>query len=757
MKHDMKNSNLIRAALRCRALYIDIDSADIDMSSAPAAPHVAFFARLAENGFCVSEELLHAVCAIGADYLAHVTEIINDVMGVNLNWATLVKGWNVPTGESLADHFVTLFSNVLKDSVEFRSTTLPCGHLIPEGTFPIERYTGCPFCGTPFETADFVYHGQASRLKELRLFTRSDMLKLLESLLTSAVPLDATQSDTLRILLKEFPLSASVEIGMRETAMLAADVLVAAGRDEEASRLFKSPADILRYLWYKNTGKTMVIEPRTLIAQAAHVNRHIHEYLSMSRIAKENMKQNLRLKYSRTECRRVALWLNALPMDARQAVEIMNPKRDMWVRMIHALRLGEYSRKEGFERLAEILDVFYRDEYVTWQGRLDMARRRNDAYEVLELLKTRPGLFARCLFATMLRFGAATTLQAFDEVSDRLPARLLLSLQNAAESWFDPQSVRIARPVTGVLVKIEPNRLLKLYGREELSEMQKEVGTLLLKSMRRRFSAVPTESRSIYIDPRLYDIPLAVGDRTMTVQDTSCALQGTRFHVEGDKVRLFLQWGKGLPAQHLDMDLSVYIAFPDRPSEVCAYFNLTATGAKHGGDIRSIPDMVGTAEYVELDIEELHAAGAKYVVFTCNAYSCGALSPNLVVGWMDSAFPMAISEENGVAYDPGCVQHFVRISEGNLSKGLVFGVLEVESHEIIWLEMSFTGQTIENCDFRLVDALLKRLRAKTSIGSLLKVKAEAQGLTEAESPDKADEAYTYEWALNPAAVSALLK
>ena len=96
-------------------------------------------------------------------------------MGVDLNWAPLVKGWNVPTGESVADHLVTLLANIFGEEAGFKGTTLPCGHLIPEGTFPLERYNGCPFCGRPFVTAGFVYKGQGSKLKELRLFTDDDM------------------------------------------------------------------------------------------------------------------------------------------------------------------------------------------------------------------------------------------------------------------------------------------------------------------------------------------------------------------------------------------------------------------------------------------------------------------------------------------------------------------------------------------------------------------------------------------------------
>ena len=45
---------------------------------------------------------------------------------------------------------------------------------------------------------------------------------------------------------------------------------------------------------------------------------------------------------------------------------------------------------------------------------------------------------------------------------------------------------------------------------------------------------------------------------------------------------------------------------------VCSFFNLQAIGAKHSGDIRSIPNKKGTAEYIELDLNELNRVGAEY-------------------------------------------------------------------------------------------------------------------------------------------------
>lgn len=763
----MRDKKLLKIALRYRAIYLDIDPKEIDLGTKPTPAVLAFVARLRENSFSVNEDLLHALCMVSATELADITAVIDDVMGVKLNWATLVKGWNVPTGETRADHLITFFANLIGGAkAGLEGCTLPCGCFIPEGTFPLERYTGCPFCGTPFTTANFVYKGQTSKLKELRLFTEEDLKQVYHSLLASPTPLDATQKDSFEKLIDIYGLPDNVEISMKETAMLAVKHLVANGQQAQAQALLKTPTDILRYLWYEKTGYVQIIEPRTLIAQARRFyfdmfgpldeSKYIFGPLDQSEYAGKEMKEKLKLKYNRKHCQCVASWINNLALSPQQATENMNAKRGMWVRMIRALRLGEYSRRKGYEHLADILDAFYRQEQPTWLGILQQARNNRDTQTVLQMLKQHPGLFARSLFATMLRFGCEETMEAFEQVTDQMPSRLLLSLGNAAEKYFDPDATRTAHPITGYTISISKNKLLSLYSPADLRAMVARVKQCYILSLKHSFAAQATKAKSIYIAPSLFDIPISVGDRSATIQDTSCALMGTRFPVEGDAVRLFLQWGKGLHAQPLDMDISCHIAFENGKTEDCAYYRLKATGAKHGGDIRAIPEMVGTAEYIELSLPELAEAGAKYVTFTANAYSCGALSPNHVVGWMDSAYPMKVSEKTGVAYDPSCVQHMVRISESNLSRGLVFGVLDVDEREITWLEMPFCFQNIQGCDFTAVNALLQRLRNKLSIGQLLEIKAEAQHLSLAPSPDEADEAYTYEWALNPAEVSALL-
>lgn len=739
-------NSLLKVSLRQKAVFIP-ETAIIHKYNSLQENTSLLVANLANLGFGVSEKLLNALNNATPGYQFEVLEMLRDVTGVNKNWTPLVKGWNVPTGESEIDHIITFFANVFKTN----GATLPCGHIIPDNTFPLNRYTGCPYCKTPFIFGQIEHYKQGSEQKVLELWDREDAAKFLRDLLSSKTALDATQTDSLKILLTEFPLP-DVTIGIKETLMAVIDVYVNQNQPEKAQAFFSSPTDILRYLWYKHTGFAQILEPGTVIKRKAKNNQHF-AYKTNGAADKLNAKAALKLKYTRKDCLMVATWLNNLQADTAKMCEIMHPKRGMWVRFIRALRLAEYSKRKGYDKLRDLLDKFYKEEYEVWQGKVEEYRIRHDAAATLSLLQQRPGLFARSLFANMLWFGSDVTIKAFSEIIDKVPARLLFTLSMYAENYFDKNNQRVVKPLGGTNKTIPPNRLLKMFSDEQLEAMQAAVKGLCIETVSKRFAKVKTESKTMYIEPMLYKIPVSIGDRGTTVQDMSAALMGTRFAIAGDTVRLFMQWGIGLPAMHLDMDLSCQIAYADK-TDYCSYSRLVVTGCKHSGDFVTIPDQIGTAEYIEINIPELQKAKAKYVSFTCNAFSTGAISNTVVVGWMNSKHPMEISRTTGVAYDPSCVQHQVRIVN-DLSKGLVFGILDVQKSEIIWLEMEFSGQIVQNLSGANVELLLKKLESKLTIGQLLQIKAEAQNLQLVETP-QADEVYTIAWAQNTAAVTKLL-
>ncbi len=739
---------LVKIGIRYNAIYLE--KTETQVTSQIKETTANFIANIARLGYTVEETLLHQLNRLNAPQLLAVYEAFVEVLQVKNNWNPLVKGWDIPTNETATDHWITMIVNYFKSE---KGERLACGHVIPFNTFPLERYNGCPFCGTPFQLNGEIYTGQGSKMKILKLWTDEQMSEALTNLLTSKTALDVTQVDTLMTLMNHFDLP-DVAIEMKETQIIVVDALKTAGKANEAAKLFKTPVDIMRYLWYKHTGFLQIVQPYVIAKRIAANNQHMMLQLSTAQHAMEVSKETLKLKYSRSEAKIVAKWMNDLPVSAEKAAELMHPKRQMWVRFIRALRLAEYSKFNGMEKLKTLLDVFYNENYEVVAGTIEQARLKMDAAKTFALLKERPGLFARSLFANMLWFGKDQTLEAFGEIANQIPARLLLTLNSYASIYFDPSQQRNVKPLGGTNKVIPANPLLQLYTTQQLSEMIAAVEVMCLKSMAERYAALSSEHKTMFIDPNLYSIPLPIGDRATTVQDLPAALMGTRFAIEGNTVRLFMQWGKGLKAQHLDMDLSSQIAFENRV-EVCSYYQLQATGAKHSGDIRSIPNEVGTAEYIELNVEELQKNKAKYVSFTCNAYSNGSIAPNLVIGWMNSRYPMAINEQTGVAYDPSCVQHQVRVTQ-TLSKGMLFGVLDVEKKEIVWMEQSFSGQTVAHLNYENVETMLVKLKAKLTIGKLLAIKAKAQGLILVEDAAQADEVYTSEWALDVAQITTLL-
>lgn len=742
-------SLLLNVSLRQMAIFIP-DSAIVNSERKLTETTSVLVANLSKLGYDVSEPLLRALNATTPPFQLALLNTFREVMGVDKNWTPLVKGWDTPTGESILDHIFTFYNTIFKG----KGTTLACGHIIPPETFPLERYNGCPFCGTPFEFGKIEVMGQGSKRKLLELWTMDNIQAFYKDLLSSKTPLDATQSDSLTILLAELPMPEGVQIGMKETLMLVIDTYVELDEANKAQALFTSPTDILRYLWYKKTGFLQIVEPKVIVKRNKRNSQNRHVVLDKSAKAELSKQAELKLKYDRKMCAIVANWLNKLPMEADKACEMMHPKRNMWVRFIRALRLAEYAQRKGYDNLQTLMDVFYNQRYQVWAGQLEQYRLRTDAEQTFKLLKQRPGLFARSLFANMLWFGPDVTLEAFKEVIDKVPARLVFTLNMYAQNYFNRSVMRTVKPLGGISKSIAPNRLLALYDEVQLDAMKAQIEDLCVLAMQKRFAAMETTNTRMYIEPMLYKMPVAIGDRSETVQDMPVALMGTRFPVEGNTVRLFLQWGQGLPAQHLDMDLSCRVTY-EKQVETCYFGNLTTTGCKHSGDIQYIPDQVGTAEYIDINIDELAKAKAQYVTFTCNAYTNGSLAPNLVVGWMNSKFPMHISNETGVAYDPSCVQHQVRIAQ-NVSKGLVFGILEVATREIIWMEIPFEGQVANNLDLRTVKGLLAKLDSKLSVGRLLALKAEAQKMTLVDNSEEADEVYTMQWAINAAAVTQLL-
>ena len=159
------NKDLLKVSIRQNAIYLPLIEEEKKQEELTSTT-IALVAQLRKVGYSLSEELLHAINQLYPAQQMMILQVMKEALGVTLNWSPLVKGWDVPTGETRLDHLVTWIANLFNSQ---KGVKLPCGHVIPDNTFPMERYNGCPFCGTPFQTATTEYFGQGSKLKVLEL------------------------------------------------------------------------------------------------------------------------------------------------------------------------------------------------------------------------------------------------------------------------------------------------------------------------------------------------------------------------------------------------------------------------------------------------------------------------------------------------------------------------------------------------------------------------------------------------------------
>lgn len=747
------DSALQKVALRHNAIYIHRSSVDNIPFSTLQSHTLYALGEFRKFGIALSERALRAFNTLEPAGQADIIKTLNAVYATEMNWTPLVRDWLTPTGQTWLDMAYTFLYNVA-DRVEggnYPGTRLRCGHVIPDGVFDIERYTGCPFCGMPFETSDKVNYGGASELRVLDVMGDAAMDSLLRNLLEMRTPLDVSQLESLSVLLQRYNMPQGVQIPMKETLVAVMHFCITSGRPELLLGLVTSPGDVLRYLWFVHTGQLKVIRPKTLLNQTQDAWSQFCPALDESAKLVSERKKALRLHFTRKTGRIVAWLLNTMEMPAEEMCRIMHPRREMWVHMIRALHLPEYARRKGNGKLARLLDRFYRRDYLVTQGAIDKARLAYDFESTMQLLRLQPGVFARQLFANMLWFDAAKVLDRFRKVLPLLPTRLIIGLGNAAESYFSTEDkVRPVRIITGQVVKVEKNPLIYSHSDEALYDIVIMVKGLLTEALRMKYAVMPAPGkRHICIDPVLDDCAMPVSDRSISVQDVGSALPGMKFDIIGDKVRLFLYWGEGMPAQPLDLDLSAVIIYDDH-SRTCNFSTLTVCGAQHSGDMRWIPDNVGTAEYVELDIPKLKASGAKYVMFSATNYSGGELPPNTRAGWMSSTQPMTVDDTTGVSFDPSCVQMMIRLPQNITGRTVHFGILDVESSKIIYIEVPDSEQVVGSSSAGAVMLLLKKLRDKLTLGGALRMMADAQGLeivtadALADNPDLAADTLVYD-------------
>jgi hypothetical protein len=359
--------------------------------------------------------------------------------------------------------------------------------------------------------------------------------------------------------------------------------------------------------------------------------------------------------------------------------------KDRWIRLGEILHPSEY--KLRYPRCEEAFDILRNNKlFTTFNGSVELAFQYQNVWSLIELLKQRPGEFARRL-DHLLR---STTdkeyvLLAFSEILEHVSTPVLLQVKQHFAQRNEPQDLRLFFPKGNVAKAFSvPNQLPKIDEGTCLDVVQ-----MCELALVQRFAALPSLGKT-YVDPQLYDYLVPFSQRSAS-KALHTIVRGSRVPMaEGDTIRFFNWWKEGTvngqATGRVDIDLSA-VMYDENWNYVehISYTNLRSSNYKavHSGDIVTAPH--GASEFIDLHIPSIVDYGGRYVVasllsFTSHPY-CDL--PECFVGWM-----MRKKPGSGEIFEPSTVANKIDITAD--TQIAIPVIMDLVERTVIWTDLALT-------------------------------------------------------------------
>lgn len=367
--------------------------------------------------------------------------------------------------------------------------------------------------------------------------------------------------------------------------------------------------------------------------------------------------------------------------------------KDRWIRIGEIIHPGEYMSK--FPNTYKAFKKIRNNEKIeTFNSKVEVYFADEDKKELLKLLVTRPGEFARKLDRTLRTFTAPKTiLNNFREIAGKVSSTVLLQVrahflnrnENKYRAFFPKGNIS-----KGMLID---NNLPKIN-----EDIIKDVVDICEESLVNMFKSKDKLGK-VYIDEALKKctIPFALRSASKSLKTIS---KGSHIKMDkGNTIRLFMHWSnikdkdviknsENYYGDHdsgrVDLDLSAMFFDKDfNVMERISYYNLKSEPyrACHSGDITSAPN--GASEFIDIDIASAIKYGARYVVMCVNSFTGQMFKniPECFAGCMIRSKP-----KSGEIFDPRTVKEkFDLTSESKQVVPIIFDLVE---NEIIWCDVS---------------------------------------------------------------------
>lgn len=625
---------------RKNLLIVEPINADYEQTKNEQALVVTMMKNVQSLGFTFSKELFEALSHMNRDELkvfySDLIPALKELVGADVEYNPMYP--NFPTQVAEMDG-IELFINAIVHYWSF-------GTLMPE----YEKDERLPLI-------------DVNKMALLSTGNHEDLMEIFKNLVASKTSLSAQDKEDVTTIIKDCADYANYlpdEIPLKENVALIGKLIIEEAPVKSASAIskyFRTATDVLRLVTALSDGDIS--------------------------LAGKTKYRNLKRRE-----RRMILDLLA---NCGNITEDLFRYQYEWIRVAEILHPFEYNYPR-YKNVNKAFDTLRNDKKpLMFGGKVQAAILRKDMKAAADLLKSRPGEFARQLDKVLRDSdNPAYILECFKSVAVEISAPVLLQVRQhfIGRMAETPNPVRVFFPKGNLAKAMSIKNELPAIDKTICQNVAKACRDALIEQYKSKESL-----GKVYVDEEFknYLVPFSQRSASST---TKSVVRGSQLPIKSDAtaVRAFIWWtntakDNGWDDGRVDIDLSAAIYDSDwNYVEHISYTRLRSGKMKayHSGDITNggSPKGKGVAEFLDVNIDAV-AENGRYIVYQVYNYTGQHYSTleNCRFGWMERE-----DVDSGEIFEPTTVNMVMDVNaEGVTAIPVIFDCVE---RKFIWCDMN---------------------------------------------------------------------
>lgn len=625
---------------RKNLLIVEPINADYEQTKNEQALVVTMMKNVQSLGFTFSKELFEALSHMNRDELkvfySDLIPALKELVGADVEYNPMYP--NFPTQVAEMDG-IELFINAIVHYWSF-------GTLMPE----YEKDERLPLI-------------DVNKMALLSTGNHEDLMEIFKNLVASKTSLSAQDKEDITTIIKDCADYANYlpdEIPLKENVALIGKLIIEEAPVKSASAIskyFRTATDVLRLVTALSDGDIS--------------------------LAGKTKYRNLKRRE-----RRMILDLLA---NCGNITEDLFRYQYEWIRVAEILHPFEYNYPR-YKNVNKAFDTLRNDKKpLMFGGKVQAAILRKDMKAAADLLKSRPGEFARQLDKVLRDSdNPAYILECFKSVAVEISAPVLLQVRQhfIGRMAETPNPVRVFFPKGNLAKAMSIKNELPAIDKTICQNVAKACRDALIEQYKSKESL-----GKVYVDEEFknYLVPFSQRSASST---TKSVVRGSQLPIKSDAtaVRAFIWWtntakDNGWDDGRVDIDLSAAIYDSDwNYVEHISYTRLRSGKMKayHSGDITNggSPKGKGVAEFLDVNIDAV-AENGRYIVYQVYNYTGQHYSTleNCRFGWMERE-----DVDSGEIFEPTTVNMVMDVNaEGVTAIPVIFDCVE---RKFIWCDMN---------------------------------------------------------------------